>query len=738
MKRSTAIRLVSNVLVSSLVLGAILAIFLDQPRILQLVDQRIYDVLLLAQDPGTPHSAPAIIDIDEKSLAELGQWPWPRYTLALLIKTLTESGAAAIALDIILPEEDQTSPRVLQENMQEKFGVTMTMEGLPEHLWSNDDLLASVMRQAPVVNGIYFHFDDQITHVQEDFKGIPSSPDRPIPQVGVAKSVPVGALPPDSGLLHATSVTVPFGPLLDAAAVGSINVSPDGDGVIRSLPAVILMDGKYYPSLSLRALMVGLGTKTMVLASGPDGLHSIRVGKYTFPVAPNGLYRLFYRGPSGTYPYFSAVDVLQGRVVPEELAGRILFIGTSASGLKDIRITPFDTIYPGVEAHATFIDTILSNHYIVSPPWAPGAQFLLIMLVGIICVFAYSLARPIVYVFIAIFFACGAVFSSYYLLAQGMYFSPLYSLITVVSLGFCLLMLRFWQVDKQKFVLQKAFSNYVAPEVVNRIAERGGNILQGESREVTLIFTDIRGFTSISEKLRPEQVVEMLNRYFTPMTRLITKSGGTMDKFIGDAIMAFWNAPLDVQDHPHKAIQCALDMQTALEELNNDLEKDLGIRLRIGSGVHTGLVHVGNMGSEALMDYTCIGDTVNLASRLEGMCSVYGVRIVTSGITKSFCKDSFAFHRLDIIQVKGKSQPVEIFTVLPPEEAHARMLELSRVVLAQKAYLEGNFSYALQLFRDLQAGFPQEKIYAMYVERCTQLAQNPPENWDGVWIFDSK
>ncbi len=737
MKRSTAIRLASNVCISSLVLGAVLVIFLAQPRILQLVDQRIYDVLLLAQDPGTPHPAPAIIDIDEKSLAELGQWPWPRYTLALLIKALAEAGAAAIALDIILPEEDQTSPRVLQENMQQKFGVNIELEGLPEHLWSNDDLLASVMRQAPVINGIYFHFD-QSAPIRDDFAGIASSTDRLLPQVGVAESVPAGAIPPGTGLLKASCVTVPFGPLLDAGAVGSINVSPDGDGVIRSLPAVIAMDGKYYPSLSLRALMVGIGAKTMVLASGPDGLHSVRVGKYTFPVAPNGLYRLFYRGPSGTYPYFSAVDVLQGRVPPEELAGRVLFIGTSASGLKDIRITPFDTIYPGVEAHATFIDTVLSGHFIVSPPWAPGAQFLLIMLVGIVCAFAYSLARPLVYVFVAVFFACGAVFSSYYLLGQGMYFSPLYSLITVISLGFFLLMLRFWQVDKQKFVLQKAFSNYVAPEVVNRIAERGGNILQGESREVTLIFTDIRGFTSISEKLRPEQVVEMLNRYFTPMTRLITKSGGTMDKFIGDAIMAFWNAPLDVADHPRKAIQCVLDMQIALEELNHELEKDLGIRLRIGSGLHTGLVHVGNMGSEALMDYTCIGDTVNLASRLEGMCTVYGVRIVTSGVTKECCKDSFIFHRLDSIRVKGKSQPVEIFTVLTPEEAHTRMIELSRSVLAQNAYVEGNFPYALQLFKDLQKDFPQEKLYTMYAERCAVLTQNPPEIWDSVWVFDSK
>lgn len=757
-----------------------------RPPVLVQVDRHIYDVFLqrsarLDKEQGlTPSPTPGVVDLDEDSLTRYGQWPWPRHLIARLLKTLTESGAAAVGLDILLAEEDRTSPRVLQKTLHDAFGVDVGFTNLPSALRDNDTLLAEVMAQTPVVNGFFLHFTVA--------NSVPLPEDMP-PAQGVVEQTPPGAFPPRTHMLYAYGATLPLPELRAVAPLGSINVAPDPDGVVRAVPLVVQTDDRVHVSLGLRALMRGLGTNTLILRGGPDGLQSLRVGKYDIPVTPEGLLHIPFRGARHTYPYFSAADILDGKVPASEIQGRVLIVGTSAPGLLDIRATPLDPVFPGVEVHAAVIDAILSGRFMQVPPWSPGAQMLGIIGAGLVGTLAFALASPLIYLPLTLALTTGIVWTSWTMFARGFFFTPQYLLLTIAALAAALLVVRFWQESSQRRVLRRAFSRYVAPDLVDRISDRGEEILAGEKREVTLMFTDIRSFTSISEKLAPEQVVAMLNRYFTPMTALIRASSGTVDKFIGDAIMAFWNAPLDVSQHEQRGVRCALNMQAALRALNTHLQQEMGIQLAMGVGVHTGGVYVGNMGSAELLDYTCIGDTVNLASRLEGMCPVYGVEVVVSGDCVSRCcampeggepsspspsaprqpaagqsvqsqpgpamavmehltpgsSPEIIFVPLDSIRVKGKHTPVHIYTPLKAEIFAARQEELRAFGNAQRLYAQGKFVEAEQCFTILQeqtaamgGGISGALLYTLYAQRCAMLKADPPPQWDGVWTYSKK
>ncbi len=710
-----------------------------QTSFLRQGDRYIYDTFLRASGGGKPAAAPAIVDIDEASLRQYGQWPWPRHLMARLIRKITESGAASIGLDIMLAEPDRSSPVHLQSSLREGFDVDVAFTGLPQFLYDNDKLLSTILRQTPTVLGFYVQFEE------EGFTPLPKSLPR---NEGLMDRIPENAIPPRDSILHGTGVTLPLPVLLDSAPIAMLNVAPDPDGIVRAIPLVLMVKNRVFPTLGLRTLMRALGTKNLVLEGGVDGLRAVHMGKYRIPVSPEGLYNIPFRGPRGVYPYFSAKDILEDKIPASELAGRVLLMGTSAPGLLDIRATPFDPIYPGVESHATVVDAILSKRSIEVPPWRPGAQIFSILLMGILATFAFGFAPAFIYIPLFAALSGGSLFTSWYIFQKGMFISPLCTLITVVALMISLLGVRFWQESQQKRQLRKAFSRYVSPEMVNRIVDRGEVVLAGEEREVTLIFTDIRGFTTLSEKLEPAQMVAVLNRYFTPMTGLIYGTHGTVDKFIGDAIMAFWNAPLDVPQHELKGVQTALDMHLALDKLNIELQADYGINLTIGAGVHTGKVYVGNMGSEELLDYTCIGDTVNLSSRLEGLCPQYGVKVVVSTITADRCME-FAntsentddipfFLPLDFIRVKGKTEPVGICTPIRAYEALQRKEELTAFTDAREIYITGDFNRASELFSTLVSQFPDISLYQIYAERSENLAKNPPENWDGVWNFTKK
>ncbi len=771
----------------------ILMLYISQPYFIAQLDRQFYDIFLRANAGGEPSPAPAIIDIDEESLDAYGQWPWPRHMIASLLQIATESGAAAIGLDIMFAEPDRTSPVVLQKSLYDLFGVEMTFNDLPQVLEDNDKLFANVLQATPSVLGSYVQFtiinentgDTIETFELEriDLENTSNSTSSNEALANIIKNLPrnesimermgENALEPRSMLMRGNGIVLPLPELVDTAPLAYLNVAPDADGIIRSIPLVMQVENRLFISIGLRTLMRALNTRNLALESNEYGLCAIHVQKYRIPVSPKGMFYLPYRGGRGVYPYFSAKDILDGTIPPDELAGRVLFLGTSASGLLDIRATPFDSIYPGVESHATVVDAILSDRSISLPVWTPIAQIGLILITGIISTIAFGFAPALVYLLLFTGLNGISIYISWSLFNKSLFISPLYSILTISFSLLTLLGIRFIYEAKQKGQMKKAFSRYVSPEMVKRISDRGEVVLAGEEREVSLIFTDIRGFTSFSESLEPSQVVDVLNRYFTPMTRLIHSSQGTVDKFIGDAIMAFWNAPLDVHNHELKAVRTALEMHKALDILNKELQEEIGMTLRMGAGVHTGMVYVGNMGSEELLDYTCIGDNVNLSSRLEGMCSHYGVKVVISGLVADRCKELFLkekkreiienkknldkktkscetkenkiyFILLDRVKVKGKDEAVELYMPILEDDYKAREKEFIDFELARKCYSEAEFTLANTIFERLHTKYEDVKYYKIYFERSKLLEENKKkdpemfENFEDVWVFESK
>lgn len=445
-------------------------------------DRQIYDFFMRTSDNGEPVAAPAIIDIDEKSLDAYGQWPWPRHLMARLMKKLTESGAAAIGMDILLTEPDRSSPIRLQESLKEGFNIDIGFTDLPKYLLDNDLLLANIIRQTPTVLGFYVQFK------KEGFTPLPKSLPR---NEGIMEHIPKDMPSPRKYITKGTGITLPLPILIDVAPMGSINVDPDSDGIMRSMPIVLMVEERIFPSLGLRTLMRDFDIKTLGLESGSDGLSTIHMGKFRIPVSPKGLFYIPFRGSHGVYPYFSAKDVIEGKIGKAELEGRILLMGTSATGLFDIRATPFDAFYPGVETHAAVITAILSKRNMQIPNWTSEAQIFIILIMGLVATLAFGFAAVSVYIPVFFVLIAGSIGSIWYIFQQGMFISPLYALVTTVTLMFILLDVRFLQQSKQKKQLHKAFSRYVSPEMVNRIADKGEVVLAGEEREVTLMFTDI-------------------------------------------------------------------------------------------------------------------------------------------------------------------------------------------------------------------------------------------------------
>ena len=713
--------------IGAAVVSTMLFLLVAQPRMMQRLELNAYDAFLPLAVRHDPSPVPIIIDIDEKSLAMYGQWAWPRYRIADLLLALQAKGVAVTAFDIVFSERDRASPTNMRNDLARERDVTIGFTGIPEELLDFDRELAHAVAQGATVLGGYARYVGEPERVT-----IPHN-------VGVVERNSPGAHPAAVRIPRAESVLLPLPELIEHAPVGFFNISPDFDGLVRRVPMLINHDGELFPTLALRSLLLGLGIETIVCYNGPDGLEAIRAGDFTIPVDPSGRMLLAFQGPSRTFPYYSAADILQGKIDQELLEGRIAFVGTSAPGLLDIRATPFDQLYPGVEVHATAIDNIISGSHLVMPAWGPGVQALAILLAGLLGTLAFGFAGPRIYVPLAVSLVGGAIYTSYWFFLQGVVVSPLYVLLTILALGFTLPVLRFWQEERQKSMLRSTFSRYVSPEIVKRITKHSGDLFGGEERELTILFTDIRGFTTMSENLSPPQIVTLLNRYFTPMTGLVRGSMGTLDKFIGDALMAFWNAPLDVPGHPSFAVNTALSMHIKLKELNVQLLEDYGITIAMGAGLHTGQVFVGNMGSDDLVNYTIIGDNVNLASRLEGLCPMYGVTTVISGHTKDCCDAGlFSYQYIDTLRVKGKAEPVEVFSPMFMDEGEQREAELEQWGLVCAMYKEGDFAGAAKCLSSLTGDFPGKKLYKVYHDRLEQLRANPPEDWNGIWTLTAK
>jgi adenylate cyclase len=711
-------------------------LYIFKPGYFSILEYKLYDAVFQKTYSENRSDAVAVVDIDEYSLDRFGQWPWPRYRVALLLQKIHMAGASAVGVDILFAEPDGTSPLVLQQSLKKDLHLDVSFSGLPQGLMDNDRLLANILQQGSFVLGYSFIFDPRSSEKKKMFP----------PDLKAVEIKSPGAGPASSYLFQARNLIPPLPVLLQQGTpAGFMNTVTDPDGVLRRTPLLIAMDQTVYPQLALSTLLTAFRDQIPdpIIRTTRGGIESIKIGNTVVPLQSNGSMLINYRGPSRTFPYLSAGKILEDKINSSELKGKIVFLGTSAAGLKDIRISPLDQVFPGVEVHATIVDNILTNDVIHRPDWIPGLEFLCILFWGLATTFLIGWAGAGFTLPVTVLLGVSVWYGSVWALGHlNIWISHFFPML-VLLLNFSILnMQKFWISEKRKKFFRSAFSKYVSKSVVDQLAENPEKLsLDGEEKQISILFSDIRGFTALSERLSPTQVTMLLHDYFTPVTQIIIDNQGTHDKFLGDAVMCFWNAPLDVVQHERLAVKAALEIIALLPDLNKGFEDKFGVRLDIGIGLHSGLCRVGNMGSDNIFDYTIIGDNVNLASRLEGLTKFYGVQLVVSETMLNADAKDLLIQELDMVRVKGKNKPVRIFTVYPSSDGDPgqRKKEIQTYTKGLNHYRDRSFDKADKIFAELVSHYPDRKIYAIYQERCAVFIKNPPDDaWDGVFSHTSK
>jgi adenylate cyclase len=519
----------------------------------------------------------------------------------------------------------------------------------------------------------------------------------------------------------------------------------DADGVLRRVPLLQAYGDGLYESLALAVTRAALGYPPIDLPSPDDNGEYppewLYVGATGVPVDAQAAVLVPYRGRQGSFPYVPAADVLDGSAAAETLAGSIVLIGTTAPGLLDLRATPVQNVYAGVEVHANVIAGILDGRIRHRPDWTLGLELLLLVFIALLLGLVLPRLSPLYMTLTAVAALIAVVGTNLFAWRLDLVLPLASPVLLVLLLTMLYIAHGFFTTTRHKRALARRFGQYVPPELVEEMSQRPEDFsTAGESREMTVLFSDVRGFTSISEGLEARQLTRLMNELLTPMTRVIHDHRGTIDKYMGDAIMAFWGAPLRDPEHARHALDAALEMQRQLHAMQPTFKQRGWPAIRMGIGLNTGTMSVGNMGSEFRMAYTVLGDAVNLGSRLEGLSNVYGVDIIVSDATRAQVSDH-VFRELDLVRVKGKDRPVAIFEPLGPASRldAAVGAELERHHGALALYRHADWDGAETAFRALAEDFPERKVYAIYLERIDAFRQNPPgPDWDGVFVHRSK
>ncbi len=696
-----------------------------------------------------------IVDIDEASLAEYGQWPWPRTLVATLVDKLTEAGAAVIAFDVVFAERDRSSLDVIAQNLPEAVrdsDLRRMMEALPD----NDEVLAEAIARSTVVTGFAFDPKGKTGSPRRDWGFAHNSGEKDV------KSVPElirQFIPQQTGAVRTLKI-------LEQAAKGNGAVTTEVESaIVRRVPMLFRLAGQrdedLYPALSLEAIRTVQDASTyLVRWSGAQGLESfgartgvgsIRVGKVQVDTDAYGRMALYDSGHRESR-FVSAKDVLKGTFSPDKIDSNIVFIGTSAVGLKDLRNTPLQDSVPGVEIHAQLAEQMLSQTFLERPDYADGAEFLYLAAIGLAFVLLLPRLSAISMALVAVAFVGIGIVAPWIAFAQArLLFDPIYPPATLAAIYISGSALSFVRAERDRREIRGAFGMYLSPDVVEQLA-RNPKLLQlgGEMREITVMFTDVRGFTRISEQFDPHGLTRFMNRFLTPMTDLILSHKGTIDKYMGDAIMAFWNAPVAIEGHAAQACTAALGMQARLRQLNlewkaeAEAEGRVHIPVVIGIGLNTGPASVGNFGSDQRFTYSCLGDEVNLASRLEGQCKTYAVGIIIGDNT---CRQvpNFATLEIDLVMVKGKTEPERIHALVGGEDVR-QSPAFQALGDRQAAFLElyraGRFAEALKAIDECVAAAEaadwQQGYYAMMRARVDGLIDDAPPDWNGVYVAKEK
>jgi adenylate cyclase len=697
---------------------------------------RTFDTFQLIEPRVKTERPVVIVNIDEKSLARFGQWPWPRTRVADLVADLTRLGAVVIAFDIMFAEPDRLNPAAAADSIRNLDDETRArLRALP----SNDALLAEAMR------------DSRVVLSETGLPDVVSELDSALPLTGL---VTLGEDPQRfmlkfPGLLRNT-------PVLETAAAGRglVTIETERDGIVRRLPMIMQAQGATLPSLSFEILRVATGTDTIFIKADAAGIISLAVKGIQIPTDRNGQLWVHFAHYDPSI-YVSAADVLDGSIAPERVAGKLVLIGTSSVGLHDVKTTPISPVMPGVEIHAQVLESALTGALLSQPPWAALAEFLSAFILGLAVIWVAPMFGPMSLVAVGAFFASLLVGTSwYYYWQHRLLIDFTYPLLSTTAIYLTLIFFSFVREQAQRRQIRSAFGQYLSPALVEQLAQAPEKlVLGGEEREMTVMFSDMRGFTSISEtyKKDPQGLTALMNRFLTPLTNAILNRKGTIDKYMGDAIMAFWNAPLDDKDHQINACEAALDMLEQVDALNKEREQEAEkegrpfIPLNIGVGLNTGPCVVGNMGSDLRFDYSVFGDSVNLASRLEGRSKEYGFPIIVGSNTALAAKDRFAILELDFIMVKGKTEPEVIYAIAGREDTaqsgrfqRLRNLTIEMLACYRSRDWEGALA-AIARGRRTDDARTLELLYNLYETRIRDFQKNPPpQDWNGAYALLTK
>ena len=715
--------------------------------LLEQLELLLYDARLRLTMPRTVDNRIVILDIDEKSLQERekggeGHWPWPRDRLAFLLDKLFDTyGVAAVGFDVVFAERDESSGiRVLERLAEHDLkGVAPFRSALdrikPELEY--DKLFARKMKGRNVVLGYTFSSDEPALAPR---KGMLVSP---VLTAAAFKGRNIG-------LLAYNGYTANLEELQQSAAsAGHFNPFIDRDGITRRVPMLAEYNDGLYEPLALAVVRLLLGSppiKPVFLDEGLStnyaGVEELQVGSLRIPVDDRLTTLVPYRGPKGSFKYFSIVDVLNDRIDVAELKGKIALVGTTAPGLLDLRATPADAVYPGVEVHANLIAGILDQNIKQKPSYAAGAEFALLVLAGLAMALLLPLLSPLKATLTTVLVLSFLLATNLAVFHFGNVVLPIAAGLVMILLLFTFNMAYGFFVEARgKRQITGLFGQYVPPELVDEMSKDPAHYsMEAESREMTVLFTDVRGFTTISEGLDPKALSQLMNEFLTPLTEVIYRHRGTIDKYMGDCIMAFWGAPLPDPIHARTGVLAGLEMQKALKALQPHFKARNWPEIHIGVGLNTGRMSVGNMGSRVRLAYTVMGDAVNLASRLEGLTKVYGADIIVGEDTRAAVSD-VVFREVDRVRVKGKDVAVAIFEPLGVQGQvdQAKLDEIELFHRALKLYRSQDWDMAELQLLNLQKMSPDGRLYQTFLERIAFLRADPPgAGWDGAFTFETK
>lgn len=723
-------------IIPALILFGVLALQYTFPSQIESFRAKVFDVFQMIKPRVYENTPVRIIDIDDESLEKIGQWPWPRTILAKLVSRLAAGGATVIAFDGVFPEPDRTSPQnmlpIWTDGTANDF-LRAQLEMIPDH----DVVFAQAISQAPVVLsfGLTEEPHTKLPMLKTGFLEHGAGKDRAVDHVW---PVFKGAVVNLSTLEKA------------AHGNGCFNTGTEWDQIVRRVPALFRMNDTLYPSLALETMRIYQGASaykiTMAGATGETsfgektGIVSVKAGLLEIPTDALGRIWLYDTGYKRDR-FIPAWKVLSDDNLVKEMKEKVLFIGSSAMALKDLRATPLTPFSSGVEVQAQIVEQMFLGNFLERPDWAAGLEFTFLILLGLLLILILPKAgavRCAVMAFLAI--ASAFAFSWYVFIRWHFLIDPVFPSFAVFLIYLASSFLNFLGTEHERGNIRGAFGRYLSPALVEKLAKNPKQLkLGGEIRPMTFLFLDIRNFTGIAEKFTPEELTQFMNSFLTPMTDIILQHGGTIDKYMGDCIMAFWNAPLENKDHATHACQAALAMQEYLRTTPGFED------IRVGIGINTGNACVGNMGSEQRFDYTALGDEVNLASRIEGLSKHYGVTAIMGQNTVAAAPE-FASLEIDLIRVKGKTRPVKIFALWGGQDLGAKEDFKTLVSFHNKmitAYRTQHWDDAEEALKEcLQAKVPEIEmgpLYEMYASRIKMFQKNPPGPiWDGVTTAESK